>query len=67
MLVTTMASKVEEGIGVLADKADLQVDVVVEVGELVVGMTEEVVVIHLMIIMATDQNTEIGVDSGCTM
>ena len=57
----------EEGIGVLADKADLQVDVVVEVGELVVGMTEEVVVIHLMIIMSTDQNTEIGVDSGCTM
>lgn len=68
MLVTTMANKEEEGLEVLEDHVDLQVDVVVEAGEVVVGiMLEEVEVVHLMITMITDQNTEIDADSGCTM
>ena len=50
------------GLEVPADKVDLQVDVV-EAGEVVAGIMEEVVVIHLMRIMITDQNTEISVDS----
>lgn len=68
MLVTTMDNKEEEGLEVLEDHVDLQVDVVVEAGEVVVGiMLEEVEVVHLMITMITDQNTEIDADSGCTM
>ena len=68
MLETTTASKEGEGLQVLAEEADLQVDVGVEAGEVVVEMmVEEAVVIHLMVTMATDLNTEIGVDSGCTM
>ena len=47
------------------EKVDLQVDAV-EAGEMVAGIMEEVVVIHLMRKMITDQNTEISVDSGCT-
>lgn len=67
MLVTTMASEEGKGLEVLAENADLQVYVVVEAGKMVVEiMVEEVVVIQLMITMTTDQNTEIGVNSGCT-
>ena len=67
MLVTTMASEEGKGLEVLAENADLQVYVVVEAGKMVVKiMVEEVVVIQLMITMTTDQNTEIGVNSGCT-
>ena len=67
MLATTMASKEGEGLEVLANEADLQVDIVVEADEVLVGITvEEWVMIHLMITMTTDTNTEIGLDSGCT-
>lgn len=63
MMLLTTTSKDGEGLEVPAD----QVDVVVQTGEVVVGIIgEEVVVIHLMIIMTTNLNTEIGVDSGCT-
>ena len=41
MLATTMASKEEEGLEVLADEADLQVDTVVEAGKVVVGIMVE--------------------------
>ena len=67
MVPTTMASKEEEGLEVLTDAADLQVDAVVETGEVVVVIrVEEVVVIHLTVTMTTEHNTEIAVDSGCT-
>ena len=67
MLLTTMASKDGEGIEVLTDETDLQVNAMVEAGEVVVViMMEEVLVTHLMITMATEQNAEITVDSGCT-
>ena len=63
MMLLTTTSKDGKGLEVPAD----QVDVVVQTGEVVVGIIgEEVVVIHLMIIMTTNLNTEIGVDSGCT-
>ena len=63
MMLLTTASKEREMLEVRAD----QVDVVVQTGKVVVGIIgEEVVVIHLMIIMTTNLNTEIGVDSGCT-
>lgn len=63
MMLLTTASKEREMLEVRAD----QVDVVVQTGEVVVAIIgEEVVVIHLMIIMTTNLNTEIGVDSGCT-
>ena len=67
MLLIAMASKVGEGLEVLPDQVELQVDVVVEVGKVVVGtMVEEGMVIHQMITMTTDRNTEIGISSGCT-
>ena len=67
MLVTTMASKEGQGLEVLADEVDLQADITVETGKVVVGiMVEEVVVIHMIITLTTNQNAEIGIDSGCT-
>ena len=67
MLATTMASKEAEGLEVLANEANLQVDIVVEADEVLVGITvEEWVMTHLMITMTTDTNTEIGLDSRCT-
>ena len=68
MLLITMASKVGEGLGVLPDQVELQVDAMLDVGKVVVGtMVEEGMVIHQMITMTTDPNTEIGISSGCTM
>ena len=67
MLLITMASKVGDGLEVSPDQVELQVDVVVEVGKVVVGtMVEEGMVIHQMITMTTDWNAEIGISSGCT-
>ena len=48
MLATTMASKEGEELEVLADEADLQVDAMVEAGEVVVAiMVKEVVVVQI--------------------
>ena len=64
MLATTMTSKEGEGLEFLANEADLQVDIVAEAGEVLLGiMVEQGVAIHLMITMTRDPNTEISLDS----
>ena len=46
MLATKMASKEGEGQQVLAEEADLQVDIRVEADKMVVGMVEEGVILY---------------------
>ena len=46
MLATKMASKEGEGQQVLAEEADLQVDIRVEADEMVVGMVEGVILYY---------------------
>ena len=46
MLATKMARKEGEGQQVLAEEADLQVDIRVEADEMVVGMVEEGVILY---------------------
>ena len=67
VLATTTANKEGGVLQDLAEEADLQVDVVVEAGEVMVGiMVKEGVVIHLMVTTTTDSNTENSVNSCCT-